>query len=87
MAEEGLSHPVVPHPEPVSQPVVADSRVVELLESENEFLRGQIAVKDRQIEALNERVFETNSLTAGLQKLLSPLLSAPEREQRGPAGD
>jgi len=72
--KDELSHPVAPQPEPVSRPVAAESRVVELLERENEFLRGQIEVKDKQIEALNDRVFETNSLTAGLQKLLTPLL-------------
>jgi hypothetical protein len=30
----------------VSRPVAADDRVVELLERENEFLRGQITVKE-----------------------------------------
>jgi hypothetical protein len=76
--EEELSHPVAPQPEPLSRPVAADDRVTVLLERENDFLRGQIAVKDKQIEALNERVFETNSLTAGLQKLLTPLLGRAE---------
>ena len=44
------------------------------LESENEFLRGQIIAKDKTIEALLERDRETNHLIAGLQKMLTPLL-------------
>ena len=54
------------------------SRYVERVESENEFLRGQIGVKDTQIKELTERARETNILIGGLQKMLSPLLSAPE---------
>jgi hypothetical protein len=45
------------------------------LEGENEFLRGQIGVKDKTIEALLERDRETNHLIAGLQKMLTPLLN------------
>jgi hypothetical protein len=48
------------------------------LEGENEFLRGQIGVKDKTIEALLERDRETNHLVAGLQKMLAPLLGRPE---------
>ena len=47
------------------------------LEGENEFLRGQIGVKDKTIEALLERDRETNHLVAGLQKMLAPLLGRP----------
>jgi len=47
---------------------------VERLESENEFLRGQISVKDNTIAALLERDRETNHLIAGLQRMLTPLL-------------
>jgi hypothetical protein len=47
---------------------------VERVEGENEFLRGQIGVKDKTIEALLERDRETNHLVAGLQKMLTPLL-------------
>jgi hypothetical protein len=53
-----------------------DDRYVTRLESENEFLRGQIGVKDGQIKELTERARETNILIAGLQKLLT--LRAPE---------
>ena len=53
------------------------SRYVAQLERENEFMRGQIGVKDTQIKELTERARETNMLVAGLQKLLAPLLSAP----------
>ena len=52
-----------------------DGRYIERLESENEFLRGQIGVKDGQIKELTERARETNVLIAGLQKMLTPLLS------------
>jgi hypothetical protein len=47
---------------------------VDRLESENEFLRKQITVKDDQIKDLTERARETNHLIAGLQKMLTPLL-------------
>ena len=50
------------------------SRYVNGLERENEFLRGQITVKDDQIKDLTERARETNHLIAGLQKMLTPLL-------------
>jgi len=52
----------------------AVSRYTTRLEGENEFLRGQIAVKDDQIKDLTERARETNHLIAGLQKMLTPLL-------------
>ena len=61
-----------------------DDRYVARLESENEFLRGQIAVKDEQIKEQTERARETNHLVAGLQKMLAPLLSAPERASDRP---
>jgi hypothetical protein len=48
-----------------------DERYVVRLESENEFLRGQIGVKDGQIKELTERARETNILIAGLQKMLT----------------
>jgi hypothetical protein len=54
-----------------------DSRYVAAIERENEFLRGQILVKDAQIGELTERARETNHLVAGLQNLLRPLLSKP----------
>jgi hypothetical protein len=61
----------------LSRPVA--SAYVERLESENEFLRGQIAVKDTQIGDLTERARETNHLIAGLQKMLTPLLGGSTR--------
>jgi len=63
----------------LSRPVTTDSRIVELLERENDFLREQVGVKDRQIAELQERAHETNSLINGLQRLLAPLLAAPDR--------
>jgi hypothetical protein len=59
-----------------------DERYMERLEGENEFLRGQIGVKDGQIKELTERARETNVLIAGLQKMLTPLLGnqRPDRE-------
>src|SRR5438067_8218804 len=76
-----------PTVEPLSRLVAAETRVVELLERENEFLRGQVAVKDQQIAEMLERGHETNSLINGLQRMLGPLLSAPERERHRPAGE
>jgi len=71
-----------------SRPVAADERYMERLEGDIEFLRGQVAVKDEQIKDLTERAHETNSLIAGLQKMLTPLLGRTslglhEREERG----
>lgn len=54
------------------RPVAAE--FVSRLESENDFLRKQITVKDDQIKDLTERARETNHLIAGLQKMLTPLL-------------
>jgi hypothetical protein len=53
--------------------------LLDRLENENEFLRGQIGVKDGQIKEMTERARETNILIGGLQKLLAPLLSTPEK--------
>src|SRR4051794_30261756 len=62
----------------------AASRYVARLEGENEFLRGQVTVKDKQIGELTERARETNHLIAGLQKMLTPLLGRPaERQPEG----
>ncbi len=58
-----------------------EDRYVGLLEKENEFLRGQVSVKDSQIEALLERDKETNTLIHRLQAMLAPLLIAPNRKQ------
>jgi hypothetical protein len=58
----------------LSRHVEADRRYVERIESDNGFLRSQIAVKDEQIKDLTERARETNHLIAGLQKMLTPLL-------------
>src|SRR5713226_337655 len=55
----------------------AVSRYAARLEGENEFLRGQIGVKDDQMKDLTERARETNHLIAGLQKMLTPLLGRP----------
>jgi hypothetical protein len=68
-----------------SRPVAA--RHVEQLEtrlgekdSEIQFLRSEVAVKNDQIKDLTERARETNHLIAGLQRMLTPLLggSAPD---------
>lgn len=47
---------------------------IQQLETENAFLRGQSVV-------LLERVKETNVLTQGLQRLLSPFLRSPEKPE------
>jgi len=56
------------------RPDAVEDRYVKLLESENQFLRGQIGTKDAQIKELTERSRETNILIGGLQKMLTPLL-------------
>ena len=61
-----------------------DSRTSNASKSENEFLRGQIGVKDEQIKDLTERARETNHLIAGLQKMLTPLLGRPEDPRTDP---
>ena len=61
-----------------------EDRYVVLLEKENDFLRGQVSVKDTQIEALLERDKETNTLIHRLQAMLAPLLVAPA-DRRDPA--
>ena len=68
-----------------------EDRYVAVLEKENEFLRGQVSVKDTQIEALLERDKETNTLIHRLQAMLAPLLVAPKHkeptEQASPADE
>jgi hypothetical protein len=64
-----------------------ESRYVGALERENEFLRGQVVVKDTQIKEMTERARETNVLIGGLQKMLSPLLGTPREHRNDPAGE
>src|SRR3954451_21466755 len=68
-------------PRQTAAEVEAVSRYVARLEGENEFLRGQVTVKDKQIGELTERARETNHLIAGLQKMLTPLLGRPAARQ------
>jgi hypothetical protein len=65
------------------EPRPVTTEFVELLKGENEFLRGQITVKDETIEALLERDRETNILVGQLHKMLTPLLGRPEEPHRG----
>lgn len=60
----------------------AATAYVERVESENEFLRKQIGVKDDQIKDLTERARETNILIQGLQNLVLQL--NPGRQQDNP---
>ncbi len=80
---DGLRQPATSGDAP-PQPGVdqAMSRYLTGLERENEFLRGQITVKDGQIKELTERARETNVLIAGLQKMLTPLLGRPAADYR-----
>ncbi|HVY20694.1 MAG TPA: hypothetical protein VHA70_11550 [Bauldia sp.] len=67
----------------LSRPVATgrdNDRYISRIESENEFLRGQVVVKDGQIKDLTERARETNHLIGGLQKMLSPLLGGRRDE-------
>jgi hypothetical protein len=80
-----------------SRPVATNddtSRYVAHLENENEFLRGQISVKDSQIEtsnkqiaALTERVGESNKLFLGFQQLLGLRSSTKDEKGARPAAD
>src|SRR3954470_10306374 len=89
VSQQENSAPPEPRPAPTSldQPrsaaaeAEAVSRYVARLEGENEFLRGQVTVKDKQIGELTERARETNHLIAGLQKMLTPLLGRPAERQ------
>ncbi len=62
-----------------SRPVATPSRYVAQLEKENDFLRGQVVVKDTQIANLLERGKETNMLVHRLQTMLAPLLGSPHQ--------
>lgn len=64
----------------LSRQDAAETRYVARLESEVEFLRGQVTVKDTQIGELTERARETNHLIAGLQTMLTPLLGKANTE-------
>jgi len=63
--------------------VVADARYIGFLEKQLDLAHGQIAVKDKQIDALLERDRETNILIQGLQGGLTRLLQTlPGRKER-----
>ena len=70
---------------PVATTPSEDSRYVAALERENEFLRGQVVVKDTQIGELTERARETNHLLAGFQKILT--LGSPNERRDSPSHD
>ena len=84
VTEESLEEPRQHAPTTPDNPRQVATGYVERLESENEFLRGQIGVKDKTIEALLERDRETNHLIAGLQRMLTPLLGRSEGSQADP---
>jgi hypothetical protein len=78
-AKQDESETVTPHADtsgekPRPAATGPDNRYVTRLESEVEFLRGQIVTKDSQIKELTERSRETNFLIQGLQTMLTPLL-------------
>jgi hypothetical protein len=89
-----IDEPVIPTTRSDTPRLVAtdddSSRYVAHLENENEFLRGQISVKDSQIEtsnkqiaALTERVGESNKLFLGFQQLLG-LRSTSKKDEKPP---
>ena len=63
------------------------SRYVARIESENEFLRTQVVVKDTQIKDLTDRARETNVLIQGLQNMLKPLLGGRREQPAVPPED
>lgn len=74
-------------PRPAATALPEESRYVGALERENEFLRGQVTVKDIQIKEMTERARETNVLIGGLQKMLSPLLGRPRERYNDEMGE
>ena len=67
-----------PPPSPdTSRLATSETWAIEHLQDESEFLHDQLTVKDEQIKDLTERARETNHLIAGLQNMLTPLLSRP----------
>jgi hypothetical protein len=89
-SRDTVAHEVrTPTPAPTShdepRPVATSpdmSRYVARLESENEFLRSEMMVKNEQIKDLTERARETNHLIAGLQKMLTPLLGTGQEPRQ-----
>lgn len=82
--------PATPAPTQHDEPrhvasATTDDRYVSRLESEVDFLRGQVATKDAQIKELTERSRETNVLIGGLQRMLAPLLGSPDPHQSHPS--
>ena len=76
--DQAPTHPPTGHDLPRQD---ATAKYVEQLEKrldekdgEIGFLRSEITIKNDQIKDLTERAHETNSLIAGLQKMLTPLL-------------
>ena len=63
------------------KPEAVDDRYVHQLERENDFLRGQIAVKDEQIAEMGVRARETNVLIKGLQELYLALNPGRPQQQ------
>src|SRR5437588_296925 len=64
-----------------SRPVATSpdmTRYVTRLESENDFLRGQVAVKDTQIAALTDHAKQTTTTLGALQRLIAPLIASPD---------
>jgi hypothetical protein len=72
----------VPFSDTVRRAISIACDKISRLEIENDFLKTQIASKDTQIAALLERDHETNALINGLQRMLAPLLSAPDASRR-----
>ena len=91
MQNKGEKPPLSPeHPRTDTAIHGPEDKYVAVLERENEFLRGQVVVKDTQIEALLERDKETNTLIHRLQAMLAPLLVAPQHKEpieKGSADD
>ncbi len=72
-------------PDTSRQLATTDDRYVMALERENDFLRGQVAVKDSQISALTgnvaaltENAKQSTTTLGALQRLLAPLIGSPD---------
>lgn len=64
----------LPRPDATAKYVEQLEKRLDEKDGEIGFLRSEITIKNDQIKDLTERAHETNSLIAGLQKMLTPLL-------------
>jgi len=87
-SHDDLHYPAATTPD-LSRPVATEyvqqlEKRLDEKDGEITFLRTEVSIKNDQIKDLTERARETNHLIAGLQKMLSPLLSRAEEPRAEP---